>query len=146
VIVNRSQFSQSRELVYDFDGSVRAFARAVEDIDQNKLVKLVHAPFGWAVLPFTAQVEAFYVGVAPNGIPLGSIGWVRIAGSVSGILLTTDAIGKSVVEVADGGIRFSEAPYITRYGFGYIKEVDERGMAKIDLVPREIINDLGAND
>jgi hypothetical protein len=144
MIINQSQLSQSRELVYDFDGSVRVFARAGADIDEGKLTKVVHAPFGWSVLPFTTEVEAFYVGVSRKSIPFGLIGWVYIAGKSPNILLSTDARGKSIVEVVDGRIHYSDSQFMTARGFAYIESVDEKGRGELNLVPREIINELGS--
>lgn len=146
MIINQSQLSQSRELVYDFDGSVRVFARSGADIEQGKLAKVVHAPFGWSVLPFKTEVEAFYVGVSKNGIPFGLIGWVYIAGSVPNILLSKEAKGKSIVEVVDGRIHYSDGQFMTARGFAYIESLDEDGRAELNLVPREIINELGSTD
>lgn len=142
MIINHSQKTHSLEWIYDQNGTVRVYARTVTYSEPGRLYKIVYTPSGYAALPFDEPVGAFFVGSPKNAIPDLQFGFFVLGGLIDGVLLSQDAQDAKTVEAVDGTIRYSSSPTITRYGFGFIESIDERGYASVYLVPREIYHDV----
>lgn len=142
MIIQRGADSHSLEPLYDFDGSIRVYARTAVGVEESHLYKMVHSPYGWSVLNFDSPSPVFYVVSPVRDGWDGDELWFFIAGKIDNVLLSAEAIDMKTISMDGGHISYSDSPFITRRGFAFIHSVSEEGYASIHLVGREICDDV----
>lgn len=103
----RNEDSPCFEMLYNADGSVHVFAKALAYITQASLCKVVYSGTGFVVVPFEASVDEFFVAWNERPLSIGVERKLQIGGVTRG--LTYNAKDSMWLCASPGGTVFVES-------------------------------------